>query len=192
MYIEKYCKIEAGKCSVNGELRFEKEGVDVQTFAKSLYQELNWQYPKFFKMDKMSKLSLLASSFFLEEGEEVNLLFANASSSSDMDLVHQKSISDKNAFFPSPAVFVYTLPNICLGEISIKYKLYSENSFFVVEKFPTSFFCSYAELLIKSGKAKRVLCAWIEVLEEDYKIVMYAVSAKGGFPHSEEFINQII
>ena len=43
------------------------------------------------------------------------------------------AIQNKESYYPSPAVFVYTLPNICIGEISIKYKLYSENSFFIFD-----------------------------------------------------------
>jgi 3-oxoacyl-[acyl-carrier-protein] synthase-1 len=36
-------------------------------------------------------------------------------------------------FFPSPSVFVYTLPNIVTGEIAIRNKFYGETSFYVLE-----------------------------------------------------------
>lgn len=42
------------------------------------------------------------------------------------------------------------------------------------------------------GRLRGFYALGLRFLEEDYKIVMYGVSEKGEFPHSEEFINQII
>ena len=99
-------------------------------------------------MDNLSKLAFLAADLLLKnevnEGEENNiaLLFANKSSSLDTDVKHQESIADRQNYFPSPAVFVYTLPNICMGEISIRHKLYTENSFFIFAQFNAEFFAN--------------------------------------------------
>lgn len=191
MYIEKYCEISAGALQMNGETLFAHEEQEFSVFSKALYQHLQLNYPKFFKMDRLSKLALLGASLFLEEGENTALLFANRSSSLDTDLLHQESIREE-AYYPSPAVFVYTLPNICLGEISIKYKLYSENSFFVFETYPHSAFRAYADLLIESGKAEAVLCGWVEVWKDSYKATFYKVGKSGVYPHTEEFLNKIV
>ena len=58
-------------------------------------------------------------------------LYITNSNSLDSDLKHQSGI-ENNAV--SPAVFVYTLPNIVIGEISIKYKWKSEGVFFIDEE----------------------------------------------------------
>ena len=62
------------------------------------------------------------------------MVFANSNSSLDVDIKHNASIADKEKYFPKPAVFVYTLPNIMLGELSIRHLLRGENIFFVSEK----------------------------------------------------------
>jgi hypothetical protein len=64
-----------------------------------------------------------------EDHSRTALVFANRSSSLDTDFKYQESINSQENYFPSPAVFVYTLPNICVGEISIKHKMQTENAF---------------------------------------------------------------
>lgn len=191
-YIQSYCEIRNGEIRLNGKPVFSDGNESFAGFAKTAYQHFGMAYPKFFKMDKLSKLAFLASSQLLTEERNTALVFANRSSSLDTDLVYQRSIEDKEAWYPSPAVFVYTLPNICLGEISIKYKLYSENSFFVFENFPAAFFPAYAGLLIRTGKADDVLCGWVEILGEDYRAFVYRVGKEGPIEHNEQNLNRLI
>ncbi len=191
-YIQNYCEIRNGEILLNGERVFSAGNESFTDFAKMAYRHLAIAYPKFFKMDKLSKLAFLASSQLLSEESNTALVFANRSSSLDTDVIYQCSIGDKEAWYPSPAVFVYTLPNICLGEISIKYKLYSENSFFVFENFPAAFFPAYAGLLIRTRKADDVLCGWVEILEEDYRAFVYRVGKEGLIEHNEQNLNRLI
>jgi len=191
-YIQDYCEIRDGEIRLNGENIFSAGEDTFSGFAKKAYQDLDLAYPKFFKMDKLSKLAFLAASRLLTPESNTALVFANRSSSLDTDLAYQQTIRDKAAWYPSPAVFVYTLPNICLGEISIKYKLYSENSFFVFENFPAAFFPAYAGLLISTGKAEEVLCGWVEMLGEEYRAFVYKVGNKGFAEHNEQNLNRMI
>lgn len=192
LYIGDRCEIRNGEIRVNGETVFSAEGELFADFAKKAYRYLEMDYPKFFKMDKLSKLAFLAASRLLSEGSDTALVFANRAASLDTDLVYEASIADKEAYYPSPAVFVYTLPNICLGEISIKYKLYSENSFFVFEKFPSDFFPAYANTLIRTGKAEDVLCGWVEMLHEEYHALVYRAGRVGTWEHTEENLKKMI
>ncbi|MBX9448628.1 MAG: hypothetical protein KL787_02435 [Taibaiella sp.] len=59
--------------------------------------------------------------------------FANQSSSLDTDIRHQNSIQDPGQFYPGPAIFVYTLPNIAIGEVSIRHQLQTESMFLIQE-----------------------------------------------------------
>ena len=138
-------------------------------------------------MDGLSKLAFLAAELLMKnepEGSDTALVFANKSSSLDTDVKYQKSISDAENYFPSPAVFVYTLPNICLGEISIRHQLKSENSFFIFDAFNPVFMANYANLLLNTGKAEKVICGWTEYFNEDYKAFLYLVSKEGKIPHN--------
>jgi hypothetical protein len=141
-------------------------------------------------MDNLSKLAFLASELLLKEIIQIDktnniaLLFANKSSSLDTDVKHQDSISDDENYFPSPAVFVYTLPNICLGEIAIKNQLKSENSFFIFDAFNSAFMMQYANALLNANKAEKVLCGWVEYYQEEYRAYLYLVTKEGKIKHN--------
>lgn len=192
-YISGYCTIESNCIKVNGEPYFDAPDMAFTDFAKEVYHYAEITYPKFFKMDNLSKLAFLAAELILKdmEADNIALLFANNSSSLDSDIKHYKSISDKNNYHPSPSVFVYTLPNICMGEISIRYKLHTENAFFIFENFNPEFFASYAGVMLTINKAECMLCGWVEFYNEDYKAFMYLVSEEGTIEHTAENINEL-
>lgn len=174
-YIQSYCSIKNNEIIVNGNLFFKSEPTDFSDFSKQAFRHLDIQYPKFFKMDGLSKLAFLGAEILIptEKNSETEnntaLVLSNRSSSLDTDLKYQKTITDKEAYFPSPAVFVYTLPNICLGEISIRHQLKSENSFFIFDTFNTEFVSKYADILLQTNKATHVFCGWVDYLNEDYE-----------------------
>ena len=127
------CRIEKESIYLNGEEVFTATGEDFSSFAKGAYRHLELNYPKFFKMDKLSKLAFLGAEYLLmgysaTEKEGTALVLANRSGSLDTDLVHQQALEAGEP--ASPAVFVYTLANICLGEIAIRHQLRSEGHFF--------------------------------------------------------------
>ncbi|HEU0135987.1 MAG TPA: 3-oxoacyl-ACP synthase [Flavobacterium sp.] len=192
-FIKSYCSISRNKISRNGVSIFNSEDASFADFSKNAYRELQINYPKFFKMDNLSKIAFLASEVVLKGNTNRNiaLLFANRSSSLDTDVKYQNSIADEQQYFPSPAVFVYTLANIGMGEISIKNQLHTENCFFIFDAFDAAFMTSYAKILINTGKAAEVLCAWTEILGEDYRVFMYLVGKKGIVEHTEQTIKNL-
>lgn len=195
-YIQSYCHIENNQIVLDGNVVFETDAAEFADFSKQAYQHFGMAYPKFFKMDALSKLAFLGSELLIGAsvipGSENNtaLLFANKSSSLDTDVKYQQSISDRNSYFPSPAVFVYTLPNICLGEISIRHQLKSENTFFIFEAFNPQFMAQYADLLLDTGKAEKVLCGWVEYFEGTYKAFLYLVGKEGENRHNKTNIEK--
>lgn len=172
------CTIENSKITVDGNLVFESETHSFPEFAKEAYKSLELNYPKFHKMDSLSKLAFLAAEMILQNGDHSRtaLVLANTSSSLDTDFKYQESINSQENYFPSPAVFVYTLPNICVGEISIKHKMQTENAFFVLDEFDKNFLNNYSEQLLRSGKADKVLCGWVELFQENYKAFVYLLT----------------
>ena len=107
---------------------------------KALYHQYVGDYPKFYKMDGLSRLGFIASELLLQaEGQERfvpcddrAVIFFNHSSSIGADRKYLESIADPENFFPSPSVFVYTLPNIVTGEIAIRNHYYGETSFYIL------------------------------------------------------------
>ena len=107
---------------------------------KALYHQYVGDYPKFYKMDGLSRLGFIASELLLQAEDlerfvpcdDRAVIFFNHSSSIGADRKYLESIADPENFFPSPSVFVYTLPNIVTGEIAIRNHYYGETSFYIL------------------------------------------------------------
>ena len=174
------CGIKDGRILLDGQEIFSNQEQPTAGFLKEAFRKLRGDYPKFFKMDELSKLAFLTADLLIGSAKENKvfsencaLVFANRSSSLDTDRKHQESIQDASAYFPSPAIFVYTLPNICMGEISIRHKLRTENSFFILDSYDSSVLNNYADALLAAGKADQVLCAWVDKDDDQYESIAY-------------------
>lgn len=116
----------------------EGQGMPMLTY---IYKEYVGDYPRFYKMDILGKLGFVASEMLLQkegtegryvEREDRSVVLFNHSSSISADTEFQKGIASAEEFFPSPSVFVYTLPNIVTGEIAIRNKYQGETSFYIL------------------------------------------------------------
>lgn len=193
--ISSYCHIKNNHVLLNGNVLHKDDSKAFIDFIKNVYKKENTKYAKFFKMDNLSKLAFMAADILLKnenisskDEQNIALVFSNKASSLDTDRKHQKAIQNKLDYYPSPAVFVYTLPNICLGEISIKYKLFSENSFFIFDSFNANHLFDYSNSLLDTNKADAVLNGWVEMDENKYEAFLYLVSKKGNITHNKENI----
>lgn len=194
LYISSYVTITDQQVAVNGELVFQGDASVLSSFLKEAIRNLDVDYPKFYKMDNLSKLAFTAAEYLLANKpyeENTAVVLANRSGSLDTDVKHWNSIRDEANYYPSPAVFVYTLANICIGELCIRHRFISENAFFVSEAYDSLSQKNYAEYLLLSGKAAQVLCGWVEVFEDNYKAVLYTVAKSGKLPHTIEQIDQL-
>lgn len=186
-YIQSYCSITSNTVSLNGDELFKDDSEEVKSFLKAVYKSLDTKYPKFFKMDSLSKLAFLGAELLLTDKNKSSntaLVFSNNASSLDTDRKHQKSIDNADNYFPSPAVFVYTLPNIGIGEISIRHQLKSENAFFIFEKYNADFHHTYENSLIQLNKADLVLGGWANVDENKCDAFLYLIADKGDTKHT--------
>ena len=182
-----YCHIRNREAVVNGQLLFYQENfLNFADFIKSLYRQEATSYPKFFKMDRLSKLGFLTAELVLKasninkySAEEVGVVLSNSSSSLDTDIVHQESINDPSNYFPSPSVFVYTLPNIVIGEICIKNNFKGENAFFITEKFDPGLFLDPVTEMMKRGRIKACLCGWVELMGDKSDSLIVLVEQDG-------------
>lgn len=168
--------------------------LDPKAFAKACYTELGMKYPKFHKMDDLCKLGMIAAETLVKHNaisEDTAVVLANNASSLDTDEKHWKSIQDKANYFPSPAIFVYTLPNIILGEMSIKYGLKSEQVFFVSEEFDAVLMVNYAKQLLNANKTNQVICGWIDLHNDSYRVFLCLLSQKGKIPLTKEKLQSI-
>lgn len=200
-----YSKIKNNSVWVNGKLVSQTDSKeDPATFLLGLYKTMDVKYPKFFKMDKLCKLGILAAELVTQSipdfsefpKDKIALVFSNNAASLDTDRTHANTIADKKNYFPSPSVFVYTLANIVIGEIAIKHKISGENAFFVCENFNAELMTSYVTTLLNENPANTVLAGWINVDGSDVEAFVYCVKnlnfkTENNFTHNTENIQHL-
>lgn len=181
-HITSSCIISNNAVVKNGVTLFKNPNADVAGFLLSVYQHFEFNYPKFYKMDNLSKLGWLAAEVLLKETfnkaayspEEVGVILANANSSLDNDLKYITTVRE----VPSPSVFVYTLPNIVIGEICIRNNFKGEHAFFIQEYFDTRFTAQQVDYLLDNSILKACICGWTDILEQDYKAALFLVEKR--------------
>lgn len=149
----------------------EQEGLEHHSLLTSLYKQMIGDYPKFYKMDGLSRLGFVASEILLnaEKGEtdkERAIIFFNHSSSIASDRNYKESINDKDNYFPSPSIFVYTLPNIVTGEIAIRNHFHGETSFFILPDKDERMMEEILQASCRDAQNKSFLTGWIDYEDE--------------------------
>jgi hypothetical protein len=178
-HITASCTINKGVVLKNGLKVFEHHDTDLSGFFISIYQHFQLNYPKYYKMDNLSKLGWLAAEILLKDGfdkencqpENVGIVLANANSSLDDDIKYFETTKD----IASPSLFVYTLPNIVIGEICIRNNFKGEHAFFIQEAFDAGFMKQQVDYLLDKNILQACICGWVDVLEQDYKAVLFLV-----------------
>lgn len=153
--IEKICRVHITPQGVELDgIPFKTEGTGLALLTY-LYKYTGGDYPKYYKMDALSRLGYVATQLMLKakhsptqckvegntaqndtsillNGPRTGCIFFNRSSSIASDRKYLASIADSDNYFPSPSVFIYTLPNIVTGEIAIRHGLHGETSFYIL------------------------------------------------------------
>ena len=165
--------IENACVSVNGKPLFSSSTTDFAVFIREAYKKIGGSNMKFYKMDDLCKLGYTAAEYLLQDKnfrpEEIGILLANSASSLHTDIHHQEIINQEGDHAASPAVFVYTLPNVVAGEICIRHKIQGENTFFIEQNFDTDKLEQYARIVMEKGQLKACIIGWCELLKQQYK-----------------------
>lgn len=161
-------KVTAHGICLNGKaLPTVGEGRDLLTNA---YRTAVNDYPKFFKMDGMSRLGFIATELLLQSvGEErfidrddrAVVLFSRQGSA-DTDRRYEDTIRDADNYFPSPAVFVYTLPNILTGEIAIRNHYLGETASYLLADRDEQMMADIIRATFSDAHTKSVLAGWVD------------------------------
>ena len=168
--------LNQGYVSVNGrELEHEATGNALLT---ELYRNHIADWPKFFKMDTLSKAGFVASELLFKEiaqkrpeadefiqNRAIVLFGSTASLCADRN--YQDTIQDKDNYYPSPALFVYTLPNIVTGEIAIRNHYRGETSFYVLEEPDAAQIAFHLSCALQDSVTDSILAGWVDSAHND-------------------------
>jgi len=180
--------------------RIVKDGREVTAAQKSedIYQLLQHPYIKFFKMDVLCKWAWLGAEYLLGHGEDavyknidkekIAVAFFTGKGCLDVDIRYRESI----AAIPSPALFVYTLPNIMLGEVCIRHGFKGEQVCMVQPEpdFNEIFF--YVNDLLAQTGMEACLCGWADASGEAADVCfLWVTKAPGNTPFTAGNMEQL-
>jgi hypothetical protein len=128
-------------------------------------------------MDNLSKLGWLTSEILLKDSfnaknyqpGEVGLVLANRNSSLDDDIKYFDTTKD----IASPSLFVYTLPNIVIGEICIRNHFKGEHAFYIQDNFDADFIAGQVNYLLDNDILQACICGWVDVVGSEYKATLF-------------------
>ena len=177
-----YVVLNQGYVSVNGRvLEHEAEG---NALLSELYRSYIADWPKFFKMDTLSKAGFVASELLFKETVERRLeadeftqsraiVLFGSTASLCADRNYQETIQDKDNYYPSPALFVYTLPNIVTGEIAIRNHWRGESSFYVLEAPDAAQMAFHLACAFQDSVTESILAGWVDSRNnDDFQVFM--------------------
>lgn len=134
-------RITADSVTVDGHhVETRSAGRDMLT---ELYKRNGNGAPRFFRMDLLCRLGVVASDLLLEAergqqdsnagGETADraVVLIGSKGSLHADMAYAETIAGDD-FYPSPEKFVYTLPNIVTGEIAIRNKYHGETEYYML------------------------------------------------------------
>lgn len=200
--VRKWIKITPDTAVADGVRLFTERKDDEDMLVYAYRQAIN-DYPKFFKMDGLSRLGFVASELLLadtdarsEPRENRAVVFFGCAGSISNDRNYQNTIKDADNFYPSPAIFVYTLPNIVTGEIAIRNKLYGETSFYVLDEWSPSTMVRTIETTFDSDAATtECICGWVEYRAKgDFEAELLLLTRQqddGSQKLTEQLLNEI-
>ena len=181
---------------LNGAEVFRDDEANSEAWTERLFQFLTIDYPKFYRMDLMSRFGFLAAELILRDwprngdDDSVAVVLSNRSASLDTDLKYVHA----SANAPSPALFVYTLPNIVTGEIAIRHGLKGENAFFVSADFDADTLHGYVDQVLIQPFTRTCLAGWVDVLDGLHDVLLYLVEKRSdaaALPHTPEQLDLI-
>ena len=175
LYISHHIRIKNGSATKDGTAVTDK----IITAPEDLYRETGCNYLKFFKMDVLCKWAWLAAELLLKENDgflygetdknKIALVLATTDGCIEVDKKYEESI----ATIPSPALFVYTLPNIMLGEICIRHGFKGEQASIVSNAFDSNELYFWVNDILENRGMDACLFGYVNAADKEHDIALY-------------------
>ncbi len=149
-----------------------------KTMLTDLYKRYVGDYPKFYKMDRLSQLGFIASELLLqaegrerfEDCDDRAIILFNHASSIMADRQYLSSIETPGQFFPSPSLFVYTLPNIVAGELAIRNHYHGETTFCILPERQDEVMRQVLQACCQDETTRSILGGWVDYQDDAHYV----------------------
>ena len=179
--------------TVNGRHNMPLSQIADGDFVTAVYRECGFNCQRFYKMDELSKACFIAAELTIRssrveiDGNDAGVVFFNRDSSIVTDRNFEKTISGEGNFFPSPSLFVYTLPNILTGEICIHNGFKGESAFYVLDAPDAKYIADIVgDMLAYNGV---VVCGWSDMVDGKIRAAAF-VAARGSRPEGSVALDE--
>ena len=85
-----------------------------------------------------------------------------------VDREYAKSIAVGDDYFPSPSLFVYTLPNIVCGEIAVRNGYHAETSFYILPHKDENMMHQVLASTFLDETIQSILTGWIDYEDDQH------------------------
>lgn len=166
---------------------------------QDLYRALGCSYPKFFKMDMLCKWAWLGAEVLLHEDgkavydgiDKTKIAVVLQTNHGSLD-VDKKYLDTMHRGVASPALFVYTLPNIMLGEIAIRHGFKGEQLCTVAKTFDIEEMHFWVADLLNNRGMEACLCGQADVHDEQKDICLFWVTKENnGLLFTTDSLNKL-
>ncbi len=183
--IAKYVILNSRNIIVDGEEFLKLDhSLEFKEQAKKIYQSLEIDYPKFYKMDNLSKAAFISAELLLNQHvfncdqEKIGLFISNKASSLETDEAYYTKTFEQDIFQANPALFVYTLPNIMMGELCIRHKIKGEQSMWVSDNLNANFVSKYVNLLFNDNLLETAVIGWVDLYQDKPETMLCLLEKK--------------
>ena len=93
-------------------------------------------------------------------------MFFNHNSSISADFSYLRTFANKDDYYPSPSIFIYTLPNIVTGEIALRNKYNGESSFYILPRNCKKTINDIIFATLVDSEITSILTGWLDYKDE--------------------------
>lgn len=182
----------------NANTTLDGQRLELGSSAMDAYKLIGTTYPKFFKMDLLSKWAWLTTEILLKMPEGRwrydgldKTKIAVVLFSKDGCLEADKAFLESMKEIASPALFVYTLPNIMLGEICIRHGFQGEQLCEMAQEWHPEECILYVKDLLENRGMDACLFGFVDACSEEQRVELFWVKKQEIISVNWEKLNSI-
>jgi 3-oxoacyl-[acyl-carrier-protein] synthase-1 len=148
------------------------QAVPTENQGSALVTEIYKKYladgSRFFKMDLYSRLAYVGTGLLAKDSlegcdpEDRALFIFTQNGSLLADRKHLSTFADPKEFFPSPAVFINTLPNVVLGEIAVRNNVKGETTLVLLPERDETAMQMVIDATLAATRPSVIMYGWVD------------------------------
>ena len=142
------------------------------SFITDIFKKYMADGSRYFKMDPFSRLAYVGAGLVGGDElkdispEDTTVFIFTKTGSVLADRKHLSTFSSKEEFYPSPAVFINTLPNIVLGEIAIRNNIKGETTLVMLPEEDEAVIDRVIRATLEATNPKAMIYGWVDCADD--------------------------